>query len=187
MQTGILLAAAEGGVLEGLKQSAHDVGQKFGFNTQLFISQMIGFFIVATVLYKFAYQPLLKILSEREHKIAESLAAAERAKADLAKADEERRRVLAEAGQQASRIIEEARLAAAKISEQEAQKAVAAANEIIAKARIANDSELTRMKGELRKEFGRLVVAAAGKASGKVLNSDDQRRLADEANHQLAA
>jgi len=130
---------------------------------------------------------LLKILGEREQRIADSLAAAERAKADLSKADEERRRVLTEAGVQANKIVEEARAAAAKISELEAQKAVVAANEIIAKARLANESELTRLKGDLRKEFGRLVVTAAGKASGKVLTADDQRRLAEEANHQLAA
>ena len=187
MQLNVFLAAADGGVIEGLKNTAQEVGLKFGFNTQLFLSQLIAFFIFAALLYRFAFRPLLAILSERERKIAESLAAAEKAKADLAKADEDRRRVLAEAGQQANKIIEEARAAAARLSEQEAQKAVSAANDIIAKARLANESELVRMRGDLRKEFGRLVATAAGKASGKVLNADDQRRLADEANHQLAA
>ena len=73
------------------------------------------------------------------------------------------------------------------MGELEAQKAIATANDIIAKAKLANQSELVRLKGELRQEFGRLVVAAAGQASGKILTADDQKRLAEEANRQLAA
>ena len=113
MQLGLILAAAEGGVVDGLKATASEIGHKFGFNTSLFISQLIGFFVVAFVLQRFAFKPLQKILSERESKIAESLAAAERMKADLAKADEERKRVLSEAGLAANKIIEEARAASA--------------------------------------------------------------------------
>jgi len=117
MQSGFLLAATEGGVVDGLKHTAAEVGEKFGFNTQLFVSQLIGFFIVAFLLHRFAYKPLLALLDDREKKISDSLAAAEKMKADLAKADEDRKRVLAEAGAQATRIVEEARTAAAKIAE----------------------------------------------------------------------
>lgn len=187
MQLGLILAAAEGGVVGGLKATASEIGHKFGFNTSLFVSQLIGFFIVAFVLHRFAFKPLQKILAERENKITESLAAAERMKADLAKADEERKRVLAEAGQHANKIIEEARVAAARITEQEGQKAVAAAKEIIEKARQANEAELARMKAELRREVGRLVVATSAKVTGKLLTLDDQQRLAEEANRELAA
>ena len=43
------------------------------------------------------------------------------------------------------------------------------------------------MKEELRKEVGRLVVQATAKVTGKILTMDDQKRLAEEANRQLAA
>jgi len=187
MQLGLILAAAEGGVVDGLKTTASEIGHKFGFNTSLFISQLIGFFVVAFVLQRFAFKPLQKILSERESKIAESLAAAERMKADLAKADEERKRVLSEAGLAANKIIEEARAASARITELEMQKAVAGAKEIIEKAKQANDADLARMKAELRREVGRLVVATSTKVTGKILTIDDQKRLAEEANRELAA
>lgn len=187
MQLGLILAAAEGGVVDGLKTTASEIGHKFGFNTSLFISQLIGFFIVAFVLQRFAFKPLQKILSERESKISESLAAAERMKADLAKADEERKRVLTEAGVAANKIIEEARAASARITELEMQKAVAAAKDIMEKAKQANDADLARMKTELRREVGRLVVATSTKVTGKILTLDDQKRLAEEANRELAA
>ena len=43
------------------------------------------------------------------------------------------------------------------------------------------------MKTELRREVGRLVVSTTAKVTGKVLTADDQNRLADETNRQLAA
>jgi len=94
---------------------------------------------------------------------------------------------LNQANLQANKMIEEARAAAAKVLEQETQKAIATANDIIAKARQANETELARMKTELRREVGRLVVSTTAKVTGKVLTGEDQNRLADETNRQLAA
>lgn len=187
MPIGLFLAAVEGGVVEGLKTTATEVGHKFGFNTSLFISQFIGFFIVAVVLQRFAFKPLQKLLADRSNRIAESLAAAERMKADLAKADEERKRVLSEAGVQANKIVEEARLAAARITEVETQKAVVTAKDIRDKAHQASEAELIRMKAELRREVGRLVVDTSTKVTGKILTSEDQKRLAEDASRELAA
>ena len=69
----------------------------------------------------------------------------------------------------------------------EVQKAIAEAKSIIDKAREANSAELERMKAELRGETVRLVAEVTAKVAGKVLNDDDQKRLADETNSQLAA
>lgn len=179
-----LLAAA---AADGSKNIPQQIAETFGWNPTLFFSQLISFLVVAFLLQKFAYQPILQILVERRQKIAEGIASAEKAKAELASTHAKIQELLGQAGVQANKIIEEARTGAARVGEVEAQKAIATANDIIAKAKLANESELVRMKGELRKEFGRLVVAAAGKASGKILTADDQQRLAEEANRQLAA
>jgi len=165
----------------------HQIAETFGWNPTLFFSQLISFLLVAFLLHKFAYQPILQVLAERRQKIAEGIASAEKARAELATTHAKIQELLGQAGQQATKIIEEARAAAARVGELETQKAIAAANDIIAKAKVANESELVRMKGELRKEFGRLVVTAAGRASGKILTAEDQNRLAEEANRQLAA
>ena len=164
-----------------------EITTAFGVDWPKFGSQVALFLMVAFALKKWAYGPIQIVLEERREKIAEGLANAEKTRKELANAQTKASEILTQASQQATKMIEETRQAAARISEQEAQKAVAAANDIIAKAKLANEAELARMKGELRKEFGRLVVGAAAKASGKVLTADDQRRLADEANQQLAA
>jgi len=71
--------------------------------------------------------------------------------------------------------------------ELETQKAIVTANDIISKARQASEAELVRMKTELRREVGRLVVNTTAKVTGKILTADDQSRLADETNRQLAS
>jgi F-type H+-transporting ATPase subunit b len=176
----LLAAAAEPGIPE-------QIAQKFGWNPTLFASQVISFCLVAFILYKFAYGPILKVLADRQKKIAESMANAERIKTELAAAQARAQELLSKADAQANRHIEEARQAAAKVLEAETQKAVAAANDIVTKARQASDAELARMKAELRREVGRLVVATTAKVAGKVLSAEDQQRLADEAARHLAA
>jgi F-type H+-transporting ATPase subunit b len=171
----------------GLAELAADTGKTFGFQWQLFLSQVISFSVVCFLLHRFAYKPILKVLEERREKIAEGLANAEKIKAELATTQDKVQEILAQAGAQGNKMIEEARQSAAKVLEVESQKAIATANDIIAKARQASEAELARMKTELRKEVGRLVVNTTTKVTGKILTADDQARLADETNRQLAA
>jgi F-type H+-transporting ATPase subunit b len=166
---------------------AKATGEQFGFQTQLFVSQVISFCIVAFLLHRFAYKPILKVLEERRQTIAQSLANAEKIKQELANAQAKSQEILNQANTQANKQIEEARAVAAKVQEAETQKAIATANQIVAKAKEASEAELVRMKGELRKEMVRLVAETTAKVSGKVLTLDDQKRLAEETTKQLAA
>ena len=175
----ILAAATENPIQE--------ISRTFGFNTHHFISQVISFLLVAGLLYKFAYKRILDVLEERRKTIAEGLANAEKIKQELANAQAKAQEILTQANAQGNKLIEEARQSAARVSETETQKAITTANEIIAKARLASEAELVRMKAELRREIGRLVVATSAKVSGKILSPEDQQRLADETNRQLAA
>lgn len=178
----LMLAAA------GAEQSVPEaIAHTFGWNGSLFISQVISFCLVAFLLKKFAYGPILNLLAERQETIKKSLENAEKIKAELAQAESERKRLISEASAAASKIVEEARTAAAQITERETQKAVAAAAEIIAKAKQANENEFKRLETELKREIGTLAVKAAMQVSGKILTAEDQKRLAEETNRQLAA
>jgi len=108
-------------------------------------------------------------------------------KVELANAQAKAQEILTQANQQATKAIEEARAAAAKVQEVETQKAIASASDIIAKAKQASEAELIRMKAELRKEVGRLVVTTSAKVTGNILTAEQQARLADDTNKQLAA
>jgi len=164
-----------------------DTARDFGVDWPHLIAQTISFLIVAGALSFFAYKPILNVLDERRKRIADGLAYAEKIKQELARTEAARQEVLNQANLQANKLIEEARVAAVRVLEQETQKAIATANDIIAKARQANETELARMKTELRREVGRLVVSTTAKVTGKLLTAEDQNRLADETNRQLAA
>jgi len=179
-----VIFAAQGG---GLADLAKTTGEQFGFNKSLFFSQLISFLIVAFLLKKFAYKPIVSVLEERRKRIAEGLANADKIKQELAQTESARQQILAQANTQANKLIEEARAAAAKVQETETQRAIAAAEQIIAKAREAAALDHQRMLQDLKKEIGQLVVRTTAQVAGKVLSMDDQKRLIDETNKQLAA
>ena len=164
-----------------------DTLQTLGIQWPKLIAQTINFAIVLFVLWKFAYRPVLAMLEQRRNKVAESIANAEKIKQELARTEAARQEILNQTNLLANKLIEEARAAAARVQEQETQKAVAAAEQIIAKAGEAAAQDHARMLAELRREVGRLVVETTAKVTGKILTVEDQRRLAEETTRQLAA
>ena len=183
----LILAAAAPGADGAIGEMLRSTGEAFGFNKSLFISQVISFLIVAFLLHRFAYKPILKVLEQRRETIAQGLANAEKIKQQLAETEATRQKIMADANVQANKLIEEARAAAAKVQESETQRAIATAEQIIAKAREAAELDHQRMLQELRKEVGQLVVKTTAAVAGKVLTMDDQKRLVEETNKQLAA
>jgi F-type H+-transporting ATPase subunit b len=156
-----------------------------GIQWKILLAQTISFSIVLFFLWRFAYRPIFAMLEARREKIAEGLANAEKIKTQLAKTEADRLTVLAQAGDLANKMIEEARAAAAHVREVETQKAIAAAEHIITKAREATAQDHARMLDELKREVGRLVVQTTTTVTGKILTPEDQRRLAEETEKQL--
>lgn len=163
-----------------------DTAREFGVDWPHFIAQVVSFCLVAFLLHKFAYKKVLGVLEQRRQRIEQGLANAEKIKTELARTEASRLEVLNQANTQANKLIEEARAAAARVQEQETQKAIAAAEQIIAKAREASAADHARMMTELKKEIGRLVVETTSRVTGKVLTAEDQQRLAQETSAQLA-
>lgn len=159
----------------------------FGVNWPQLLAQVASFGIVCMILYRFAYRPVLKMLEVRRQQIAQGIAHAEQIKAELARTEAQRQEVMARANDQANKFIEEARAAAARVQEQETRKAIAAAEQIMIKAREAATQEHDRMLADLKREVGRLVVQATAAVTGKILTPEDQRRLAEETAKQVAA
>jgi F-type H+-transporting ATPase subunit b len=180
----LLLAATQAQVMDS---GVERIATTFGVDWSHLLAQVISFCIVCAILYRFAYRPVLAMLEVRRQQIALGVANAERIEAELARTEAQRQEVMAQANTQATRFIEEARAAAARMLAQETQKAVAAAEQIAIKAREAAAQDHDRMLAELKREVGRLVVQATTTVTGKILTSEDQRRLAEETAKQVAA
>jgi len=174
-------------VTAGGSGQIEEIARTFGVDWTHLLAQMISFCIVCILLQRFAYKPVLKILQERRQQIAQGQANAEQIKAELSRTEAQRKEMLDQANVQANKLIEEARAAAARVQEQEIQKAIASAEQVVVKAREASAQERTRMLTELKREFGRLLVDATAKVTGKILTPDDQQRLAEATARQLTA
>ncbi len=172
-------------VTTGGSGQIEEIARTFGVDWTHLAAQIISFCIVCLLLQRFAYKPVLKMLEGRRQQIAQSLANAEKIKAELAGTEELRQGVLGQANIEASKLIEEGRAAAARVQQQEIQNAIAAAEQIMVKAQEASTQERTRMLAELKSEFGRLVVETTANVTGKILTPEDQQRLAEETARQL--
>src|ERR1051325_2801723 len=151
----------------GFGEMVHDTAETFGFNTWIFLSQVISFAIVALLLRRFAYKPILAVLEERRRRIAEGLLNADKIKQQLAEAEQRYAEILAKGNAQAQKMIDEARESAGHLAERKQQEAVAAAEQIVAKAREASAIEHERTMATLKRELGRLVVDTTSKVTGK--------------------
>ena len=177
----ILLAAAESG------GQVQQIAQTFGVDWTHLIAQIISFSIVCFLLQRFAYKPVLKMLEDRRRQIKEGVANTKKIADDLAKAETRRQEMLTQTNDQITKLIEEARASAAKVKDEETQKAIAAAEQILTKAREAAQQDYSRMLADLKRELGRLVVQATTIVTGKILTPEDQRRLDEETAAQIAA
>ena len=164
-----------------------DTAETFGWNWHLFLSQVISFCIVAFLLQRFAYKPILAVLEERRRTIEEGQLNAEKIKKQLTEAEARYAEILTKANAEAQKMIDQARESSAHLAERKQQEAIAAAEQIIAKAREASAIEHDRTMESLKRELGRLVVDTTAKVTGKVLTSEDQQRLQEETARQLAS
>jgi len=165
----------------------HDIPAQFGLNAWGFLCQVISFSIVAFLLVKFAYNPILQVLEERRKRIEEGLANARKVDEKLAEAHKVAEDIRIKASADATKVIEEARAAAKQVSERENQRAVQQAAEIVQKAREAGEAEQKRLMAELKKELSRLIVETTAKVTGKVLSNADQKKITEEATKELSA
>ncbi|MDR3316974.1 MAG: hypothetical protein LBS68_02835 [Puniceicoccales bacterium] len=85
------------------------VAEKFHVEWPMLLAQMFNFCIVAFVLHRFAFKPLLEAVAERQKKIAEGLRQAEEAGRRMARAEAQGQKMLLKASVRGQRIVERAR------------------------------------------------------------------------------
>jgi F-type H+-transporting ATPase subunit b len=166
---------------------AESIATTFGVDWPHLLAQIVSFSVVCAVLYALAYKPILKMLAARREQIATGLANAQKIKAELARIEVERREVLMKADAEGRQLIEDARAGAARLQAEETRKAVAMAEQIVARAREAAERERAQMLAELKREVGRLVVQTSAAVTGKILTPEDHRRLSEETARRLAS
>lgn len=131
-------------------------------NATLFV-QALSFAFLIWFAVKFIWPPLNRAIDERNKRIADGLAAAEKGKAALVEAERRGGVALREARERAATVLGESEKRAAQIIEEARTAAKAEADRILAGAREQIASELAKSRATLREEVASLAVAGAEK------------------------
>ena len=185
IENAIILAAAEA---TGSQESANQILQifdLFGLDIRFLLAQIVNFGIVAFLLYKFAFKPVLATIEERQKKISDGLQYAEEMKIKLADAEKEHAATLQKAQQEAQTILGEARETAKLYLDKQTEAAAGKSEEIIAKAKEAIELERNKMLTEVRGEVVRLVIDTTSKVLTKDLSEDERSRFSKSAAEEL--
>ena len=150
------------------------------------VIQGLAFFAVAWLVMKFGWPHILGAIEERQQKIAEGLAAADRSQKDLAQAQDKANEALREARAKANEVIEQAHQRANQIVEAAKNDAVAEAGrqKALAEAEIA--AATNRAREDLRKQVSVLAVSGAEKLLRREIDAGAHKALLDELAAQLS-
>ena len=144
------------------------------------VIQGLAFFAVAWLVMKFGWPHIIAAIEERQQKIAEGLAAADRSQKDLAQAQEKVNDALKEARTKANEIIDQAHQRANQIVEAAKNDAIAEANRQKALGLAEIDAASTRAKEDLRKQVSVLAVTGAEKLLRREIDANAHKALLDE-------
>jgi F-type H+-transporting ATPase subunit b len=174
-------AATHGEAATGLTK----ITQDFGISLPDILAQILSFSVVAFVLWKFAFKPVMATLDERQLKIASGLQYADEMKAKLQAAGEESSAILKKAQIEATRIIDDARKSAKDHLEKQTKEATAKVADVLAKGQQAIELEHKKMLADARSEIARLVVSTTERVLAKKLTDADRAAYNDAASREL--
>ena len=163
--------------------AAEDGGGKFLVQPGigLMIWTLIAFGITLWVLRRYVFPQIQDQLDKRQRAIEETIDTAERTKREAEKLLSEYRERLQAAREQAEDIITRARRAAERHQQEMTEAATLKQQEMLAAARREIETETRLALEQIRNEVADLTVIATEKVTRKTLDSEDHRRLIEEA------
>jgi F-type H+-transporting ATPase subunit b len=145
-----------------------------------FLGQMISFAILVWFTTKFIWPQLNGAIEERQKKVAEGLAAAERARAELKDADAKVAAEIKQARQQSTEIIDKAQAQANAIIEKARVEATDEINRLKAQAQDEIASMAQRAREQLREQVGSLAIKGAEKIVQREIDPAAHKALLDQ-------
>jgi F-type H+-transporting ATPase subunit b len=149
------------------------------------LGQAITFALLIAFTAKYIWPPLMAAIQERQQKIAEGLAAADRSKKDLAQAEETVNEVRREARAKAAEIVAQAEARRAQIIDHAKEEAIEEGNRQKAAAAAEIVSSGNRAREDLRKQVSALAVAGAEKLILREIDGNAHKALLDELAEQI--
>ena len=127
------------------------------------LGQMLVFGVLIWFSWKFIWPPLTKAVEDRQKKIAEGLAAAERGQKELQQSHGEAAGIVSEAREKALKIVEQANRRSNELIDEARVTAISEGQRLVGDARQEVQLEQARARVELRKDVAQLAVAGASR------------------------
>jgi len=148
-----------------------------GLDVRSLIFQVVNFAVLALVLYRFAFRPLLRVLEKRQRTITESLKSA----ADIERTKEEAaasaQQIVQTARQQAEAIITRSTQEGSHLREQAQAAGEKAAAELMTRAEASIIQKVAAARTQLKRETLGLVAAATKRVLGEKLDDEKDQAL----------
>lgn len=153
---------------------------KLGINGWQLAVQMVAFIVFAALLWRFAVGPIVRVLDQRQERIRESMASAERMQAELKETQARNEDALQQARRDAQEILAGARQNSEQMIARAREEANTQAEEYLSRAEDTLRQETEKARQVLRQEVADLAVLAAGRIVRKELDPAAQARLIQE-------
>jgi F-type H+-transporting ATPase subunit b len=142
--------------------------------------QLVAFIVFIFLFWRYALGPITNMLDERSQRIADSMAAADKMRQELAATAARNEEILIEARRQAQQIIAQAREVGDATVARSQKEAGEQADAYLARAQATLRQETEQARLQLRQELADLAVMAAGRIVKKELDPAAQSRLIEE-------
>lgn len=134
-----------------------------------------AFLLLLFVLAKYAWKPILGAIKKREQTINDSLATAEKVKAEMAQLQSENEALLAKAREERAAMLKEARDIKDRIIGEAKEQAKIEANKIVLDAQAAIQSQKMAALTDVKNQVGSLVIEVAEKVLRRELGSKSEQ------------
>ena len=141
------------------------------------IGQMVAFLVFVAFCMRYVWPPIMAAMEERQQKIADGLAAADRASHDLELAQKEAVDRLAEAKKEAAGIVDSANKRAATVIDEAKAAAVVEADRVKELANAEVEREKAQAKEQLMSQLSALAIAGAEKVLAAEIDADKHADL----------
>ena len=142
-------------------------------NFGLLLWTLLAFLIVLFILGKFAWPAIIKGLKDRHQSIADSLATAERVRAEMAQLKNENEELLAKAREERGVMLKEARETKERIINEAKDQAKIEANKIITDAQAAINVQKMAAIIDVKNEVGKMVIEVTEKILRRELGNKE--------------
>ncbi|MDG1777886.1 MAG: F0F1 ATP synthase subunit B [Flavobacteriaceae bacterium] len=141
---------------------------------------LITFLVLLFILRKFAWNPILGAVSERENGIKKALASADKARQEMENLQADNQKILKEARAEREAMLKEARELKNKMIDDAKEEAKEEANKLVAQAQAAIETEKKAAIADLKAQVAALTISIAEKVLGEELsNKGKQEKLVE--------